>query len=271
MAASSSWRQPVVPVAPVAPPTGWLARARAAGLHLLASAAIVAALCAVVFGAWYPGPLPAMMGVGAILAIVVGVDLVVGPLLTFVVFDRRKRRLGWDLAAIAALQLAALGYGVHTLHQGRPAFVVLVKDRFEVVAPADLRRGDRQAAVDNPHARTDPLRPRWVGATVPARREDADRILFEALTSGTDLQHHPRLYVDYAAESATALSRALPVSRLRALNPGGGADIDALVARSGLPEDRLAYLPLRGPARDGAVLLDRRDARVVGMGLLQPW
>jgi hypothetical protein len=255
----------------VAARSGFRERLRAAALHLLACIAVVAMLSVLVFGAWYPSPMPQLLGVGAILWIVVGVDVVVGPLFTLIVFDRRKPRLKWDLATICALQLAALAYGVHTVYEGRPGFVVFAKDRFEIVAPADLKPEDRAAAASNPQARLDLLRPRWVAARQPESASEQSTIMMDALSTGRDIQHLPRLYVDYAAERAAALERALPISRLRTLNPGRGAQIDALVAASGRADDALRYLPLRGPAGDGAVLIDAKDAAVVTVAALVPW
>jgi hypothetical protein len=250
---------------------GFQERLRAAALHLLACIAVVALLSVVVFGAWYPSPMPQLLGVGAILWIVVGVDVVVGPLFTLIVFDRRKPRLKWDLTMIFALQLVALAYGVFTVYQGRPGFVVFAKDRFEVVSPSDLKPEDWSAAASNQQARLDPLRPRWVAARQPESASEQSTIMMEALSSGRDIQHLPRLYVDYAAERAVALERALPISRLRTLNPDRGAQIDALVAASGRSDEALRYLPLRGPAGDGAVLIDAKDAAVVSVAALVPW
>lgn len=253
------------------PASGLKERLRAAGLHLAACAAIAAIVCAVVFGVWYPGPLPGLLGVGAILMLVIGVDVVVGPLLTLLVYDRRKPRLKWDLATICVLQLVALVYGVHTVYQGRPAFVVFVKDRFEITSPSDLRPEDREAARGNAAAKIDPMRPRWVAARSPESPDERLQITLEAATAGRDLQHHPKLYVDYASERAGVLERALPISRLRTLNPDRGQQIDALVARSGRAEAELRYLPLRGAAKDGAVLIDAKDASVVTVSALVPW
>jgi hypothetical protein len=130
---------------------------------------------------------------------------------------------------------------------------------------------DRMAAAANPLARLDPLRPRWVAARQPESAGEQVKIMEEALAGGRDIQHHPRLYVDYAADRATALERALPISRLRSLNPGRDPKIDALVAASGRSEEALRYLPLRGPAGDGAVLIDAKDATVVSVAALVPW
>jgi hypothetical protein len=252
-------------------PTTLVERLRAAAVHLALSAALAGAVLALVFLAWYPQPLASLLGVDVILLLVLAVDVVLGPLFTLIVFDRRKKRLAWDLATIAALQLAALAYGVWTIHQGRPAFVVLVKDRFEVVAPSELRPEAREAGRDNPHARTDPLAPRWVAARLPDSPEERARITLEAATIGRDVQHHPHLYVDIGDEVADALRRALPIARLRALNPGRDAEVDAAVVATGRAEDTLRYLPLRAPAADGAVLLGHPDGRVLGVARLVPW
>jgi hypothetical protein len=263
-------RKPLPAAPSPLPARPWRDRVRAAAIHLALSATAAAAVLALVLLAWYPPPMPSLLGVDAILLIMLGVDVVLGPLFTLIVYDRRKRSLKWDLATIAALQSAALAYGVHTVHQGRPAFVVLVKDRFEVVSPADLRPDARAAARANPHARIDPLRPRWVAARMPDAPEDRSRILFEAVSHGRDVQHHPRLYVALDEASATALERALPIVRLRALNPQRTAEVDAAVAATGRDAAALRYLPLRGPASDGAVLMGP-GGDVLAVIALTPW
>jgi hypothetical protein len=246
-------------------------RLRAAGIHLSLSALLAAAVLAVVLLTWYPQPMPQLLGVGAILLIMLGVDVVLGPIFTLIVFDRRKKRLAWDLATIAVLQLAALAYGLYTLHQGRPAFVVLVKDRFEIVSPADIMPPDLAAAKDNPFAQSRITGPRWVSIRTPDSVSERQAILMEALESGRDMQHHPRLYADYDSQVREALTRSLPVSKLRSLNPSSGADIDAAVAATGLSESALRYFPMRGPATDGAVLVSQSDGRVLKVLPLKPW
>jgi hypothetical protein len=246
-------------------------RLTAAGIHLLLSAIVGACVAGVALLAWYPSPLPALLGVDAILLLVLAVDVILGPVFTLIVFDRGKRRLAWDLAAIATLQVAALGYGLHTLYQGRPAFVVLVRDRFEVVSPAELGPEARAAALGNPDAAIDPLRPRWVAARMPEAGPDRDLILLESVMHGRDVQHHPRLYIDLSTETAAALERALPIDRLRTLNPQRTEAVDAAIRATGRDASALRYLPLRGPAADGAVLVGHPDGRILGAVALDPW
>ena len=253
------------------PASSMAQRLRAAGIHLALSALLAAAVLALVLLTWYPQPLPRLLGVGSILLIMLGVDVVLGPIFTLIVFDRRKKRLAWDLATIAALQLAALAYGIYTLHQGRPAFVVLVKDRFEIVSPAEIMPPDLAVAKDNPFAQFRIIGPHWVSIRMPDSASERQAILMEAFKTGRDVQHHPRFYADYASQVSEALPRSLPVSMLRTLNPNNGNDIDAAVAATGLSESALRYFPMRGPAADGAVLVSQADGRVLKVLPLKPW
>lgn len=246
-------------------------RLKAGAMHLALSATVGLAVVVLVLFAWYPAPMANLHGVGTILAIMLAVDVVLGPLFTLILFDRRKKNLALDLAAVAAVQLLALAYGLHTVQQGRPTFVVLVKDRFEVVSPAEILPSARKAAQGNPLAVPDPTGPRWVAARLPDSAAERNAMLLEALEKGHDIQHHPRLYVAYESQARQALERALPLSKLRELNPAMQAQIDAAIGRSGLREADLAYLPLRGPVRDAAVLVSRIDTRVVQVMALRPW
>ncbi|MFD2273550.1 hypothetical protein ACFS07_27565 [Undibacterium arcticum] len=70
--------------------------------------------------------------------LVVGIDVVLGPLLTLVVFKVGKKSLKFDLAVIALLQLGAMVYGVSTLLEARPAYVAALGDQFQVVQASEL-------------------------------------------------------------------------------------------------------------------------------------
>ncbi len=246
-------------------------RMRAAGIHLLLCIAIAAAVLALVYLAWYPAPMPALLGVGSILLIMLGCDVVIGPLFTLIVFDRRKKSLRWDLGIIAAVQCAALVYGLVTVYQGRPAFVVFVKDRYELVSPSDLRAEDIAAAGDRDAARVDPLRPRWVTARMPDSAEERSAILMEAMSGGRDVQHFPRLYVEHTGLDHEALAKAQPLDRLRTLNPARLAELDAQVARTGRAAGELVFVPIHGPSADGAALIGRSDGKLLAVTSLVPW
>ena len=114
-----------------------LSRYRAASYHLIISAGIAAITLTVMLALWYPSPLFAAMGGMELIALIVGVDVAIGPLITLVIFDMRKKELLFDLAVIALLQVAALGYGVYTMSLARPVFMVATDLGIRVVPAVD--------------------------------------------------------------------------------------------------------------------------------------
>jgi hypothetical protein len=113
----------------------WKDRFLASGAHFVLSAAVAALAAALVFGVWYPYPYREISGGRELFFIIVAVDVVMGPLLTFAVFNRKKpmKELKRDLGIIVLLQVAALGYGLWTVFISRPVLLVHEYDRFRVV------------------------------------------------------------------------------------------------------------------------------------------
>lgn len=72
--------------------------------------------------------------------IVIGVDLVLGPLLTLIVCDITKPRkvLYQDLLIIALIQLSCLTAGVYIVFHERPIAVIYAYDKFYVLKHSDF-------------------------------------------------------------------------------------------------------------------------------------
>jgi hypothetical protein len=119
-------------------------RIRAAAIHLLVSVSIAASLFFAFWFVWYPYPLFHAVGGLDIFLILLAVDVTLGPLLTFVVFDTNKRTLKFDLSVIALFQLAALLYGVYTLYIGRPVYAAALGHRFDLVQATSTKKRSRK-------------------------------------------------------------------------------------------------------------------------------
>ena len=70
-----------------------LNRWKAAAIHLGLSVLIAATVVTVMLLVWYPPPYFDTMGGTGLLKILVGVDVTLGPLLTLIIFDPRKKSL----------------------------------------------------------------------------------------------------------------------------------------------------------------------------------
>ncbi len=80
---------------------------------------------------WYPGVFFDVDGGWEGLKIVFAVDVVLGPLLTFVVYEKFKKGLKFDLTLIVLMQFICLGWGLMQTWNERPLLVVLVKETFK--------------------------------------------------------------------------------------------------------------------------------------------
>jgi hypothetical protein len=244
-------------------------RLKAGGIHFALSAAVAALVFAVIAFVWYPDGLWSGAGGLELFVMVAAVNTVLGPILTLIVFVPGKKGLAFDLAFIATLQAAALVYGVHVLFEARPAYIVFVKDRFEVVRANEIE--DADLARGRPGFDSIPLAgPRLAAARLPTEPAEAYRILISGI-AGKDLQTYPQHYVPYDELRATALSKAKPITELRALNPDGGEVIDRLARQLAGGDAGLRFLPVRAGKRDLVALLDARDGRALKFVNLRPW
>ncbi len=174
-------------------------RLKTFGLHLLGSASTLTLVLGSLYLGWYRWPGWYLSSVLRVVAIVVLVDLVVGPVLTLIVSTPHKpsRVLGRDIAIIVTVQLAALVYGAVTLWSGRPLYYAFSVNRLEFVQASDLEKGEIALALSQnpalaPHWYSPP---RWVWAPLPDSQDEALRIVNDAtFGSGKDIIDMPRYF-----------------------------------------------------------------------------
>ncbi|MBL0140511.1 MAG: hypothetical protein IPP91_00140 [Betaproteobacteria bacterium] len=247
-------------------------RWKAFAIHLGISATIGTIVVATMLLVWYPGPFFTAMGGNELVMILLGVDVVLGPLITLVVFNPRKglRLLRMDLAFIGVIQTAALAYGGYVIAEVRPVYMVFTIDRFDLVAATDLKEAEL-ARVADPEFKGVPWgRPRTVAVNSPRDPKEQMRIIQSAL-AGADLQTFPQYYAKYETLAARALKVSKPVTVLRKRHPDESALIDRTLAELGRREEELRFLPLKARSRDYCVLLDAKTGAVAGFLEIVPW
>jgi len=245
-------------------------RVQAALIHLGLSALVAATIVAVMLLVWYPSPYFAAAGGATLLLLLIGVDVVLGPLLTFIVYDPAKKSLVYDLAIIAMLQIAALVYGINVMASARPAYVVYVRGVFDLV-PANNVVTEGMAQAPLPEFQSMPLTgPRLAAARVPVDPDMQLKIATEALGGGPDLTAYPRYYIPYATASREAAGRGKPLSVLAQASPENAAAVAKLAASSGKSVAEMVYLPLRTRAVQMSIVLDKSTGDVVGVLPLEP-
>jgi len=249
----------------------WKDRLRASGIHLGASLLVAALAALLVFGLWYPYPYREISGGRDLFVLLTAVDVVIGPLITLAVFDRRKPWgiLRRDLAVVAALQLVALGYGLWTVAVARPVHLVFEIDRFRVVhavdVPQDLLGREAEQVKAMP----------WTGPTLLAARpfrdaaESADATV--AALSGLQIGVRPEFWQRYEQAKPQVRQAAKPVRQLKARFADRAAEIDSVLKSAGRDPDAMAYLPVVGRKDFWTAFIDPVTADVVAFLPLDPF
>ena len=244
-------------------------RLRAFSLHFLASLVVVGTVLLAMRLVWYPTPFATLQGWANLLWVVVGVDMVLGPTLTFIVYSPAKKTLRFDLAVIALIQISALAYGVYTSALGRPIYLVFLADRFETVSPADYPQEEITAAKHSPFLNFPWSGPKPVTATMPADIKEKNAVLFSGVAGG-GLRIMPRYYQPYATVAKTAVAKGKKLSDIRQLKPQQAEILSKWIRAEKRNPDDVVFVPLKGRLGYGLVMLDAKTGNIVSMEGIDP-
>jgi hypothetical protein len=242
-------------------------RFKAAGIHLLLSILVVAAIMALMLFIWYPQGFFKLLGGKDLVYIIAGVDVCLGPLLTLVVFNTAKKSLKMDLAIIGLVQIIALAYGASVMFKSRPVFNVLEEDRFSATLASDFK-DDKQLKLAKVEKwqRLSWFGPELVAAVGPTDQKIKEEIMF----SGLSWNRFPKLYVEYDSQRQVALKNAKPISQLKKAKPENAAIINAFLARKNKTEDSYVYLPIVYAFTAMTAVLDAKTAEFIEVIEIDP-
>lgn len=241
----------------------WSDSFKAAAIHLSLSLLLAGALAVLLFKFWYPVPLAEATGVFAIFAIVFVVDLIIGPLLTLVVYKKNKKSLVFDLATIAIIQIAALSYGVYTLSQARPVWLTFYDNRFETVRLNDIEESYLDDAPEQ-YTRFSLTGPKWVAAKPTGTFQQVKDLKF-GNRLGAKIAHQPALYYPIAQAYPEIKAKAYDLSKLEAAN--SKIEIDKQIS---LNPKVAGWLPLWSQQEHMVVFINEKG-EPLNIVDLRPW
>jgi hypothetical protein len=240
----------------------WRDKLLAFGIHFIATALMAAIAAALIFLVWYPHPFELMVRGLELFELVVMCDLALGPLLSFVVFNRAKTRLALtvDYTVIAIVQIAGLVYGVYAVAESRPVYVAFCVDRYEVVAARDLKPSEL-AQADPRYRGVSLTGPRYVAVRTPEKEHEQS--LMDEL-GGNPPFARPKWYVEIPTLLPDILNRAKPLEELEKLHGETKPLIAEQVARIGLPREQLRWLPVSTRRGFWTAIIDMKNGLPVG-------
>ncbi len=220
-------------------------------------------ILAIVLGAmkliWYPDFYFEINGGWEIIKVLIGVDVVLGPLLTLVVFKSGKPSLKFDLSVIAAIQVAALYYGCSIIYAERPAYLVFAVNTFEVVSASEL--AEESIIPDNILAlkRWGPLA---VFAEMPKDEIIKSKILTEVLDGGPDLSRRPEYFRPLLDNLETIINQSLDTSSLIKSHKISQQSLSDFINEHG-DLGRYSFHPAWGKSKDIIIAIQKSNGKIV--------
>ena len=206
------------------------------------------------------------MGGGGLLMLVTSVDVVLGPLITLIIFDVKKKSLRFDLACVAIIQMLALAYGVSTLFQARPVYTVFNKDRFDVIIAADIDDIERAKVTDAAFKSVPLTGPQIVAMETPNDKRELERMLI----SGIESRAFSQYYVPYESKAKEAAAVAKPFSEWQKAHSATAEKLKSFLAIKAIDEAKVGFLPLYTRKEDMTVVLDRDTGKILAIAPIAP-
>lgn len=214
------------------------------GVHLLISLVLLACLLSLILFVWFPYDLIFAGGIEG-LKMIMGVDLVLGPLLTLMVYVPGKKYLKLDLALIGLLQVGCLMAGLWIVYNERPIVQSLSDDGIYVTA-ASVFIDPSSVAKPLPGASPKFVMldlPETIGESLRAKRDSI-------LRKGGPIQMRKDLYIPMQDVSSQQFQARLDLIKSR------------------LSPDQLQWFEKEG--KDGCTWMPIHSLHVTGYGCVHP-
>lgn len=247
------------------------ARVNAFGLHLLFSAGVAVFSAAVVFWVWYPGVLAFVCGVQDIFLLLLAVDVILGPVITLIIFNQKKKELKRDLMFVVFVQLIAILYGLHAVYIARPVYIAFTLAQFDVVSANEIS-SEHRAEAKYPEYQSLPLwGPKIIAAPLPEDIKKREELVIGAIMgSSADVQQMPLYYLPYESQKNQVLKSMQPLDRLKLYNKDDHEKVDELIKKYIALNAEVGYLPVKGKVNDVVAVVSSATGEVIEMVELTP-
>jgi hypothetical protein len=244
-------------------------RLKAFGLHLSASAAVLTLALGALYLGWYHWPGWYLANVPPVVAVMVGVDVVLGPTLTLIIANpgKERRELKRDVAIIVAVQLAAFTYGGITLWNARPLYYAFSENCLSLVQASDIDREDADKArrADLALAPRWMSIPRWIWAPLPDNSAEANKIVSAAIAGGADVIDLPHYYRPWGEGARELKGQLKRVDDIKFFSLAEKHTLKDRMRAAGLDPDRPVGLPFTGRARPLLAVFDPTNLKLLAL------
>ena len=224
-------------------------------MHFTGSLCVFAMLVGILLRVWYPAPYFSAAGGWQGLQLVAAVDLVLGPLLTLVIYNpaKSRRELGIDISSVVLLQVIALVFGIKAVYEQRPVAVVFLDTSFYTVPALAISSQGVPLAELRRFGNSFPV---YVYAERPESGPDFERFLQAVEKQQIPPHEQVPLYRPLGENFSSIIRSSLDVDEIMANNVNMRGQFEALQAESGLALTEMHAIALTSRYRNIVLMFD---------------
>lgn len=218
---------------------------------------------------WFPHSFSKLGGFNDTAFIIIFADLILGPLLVFIVYKEGKKFLRFDINVLLGIQLFAFAFGAYSLYLKHPAYAVFTVDRFTLANVSQLYPQQPWLTQFKLSFFSSPL---FVVAKSPSNLKERNTLMFDVLLKGKpDINERPELFEPFEQHIDTIFSKSIPLDLLFNSESNREKFAQFYKIHGGKPGD-YAYFPLKGNNKKDMIwVFDRNTATPIGIIDSDPW
>lgn len=236
--------------------------------HLVISLFVISMITFVTLTWWIPKPYMSAEGGWLVLIIFTIIVIVVGPLLTLILYKPGKKGLLLDMILIGVFQIAVIVFGAYTIYSYRPVFLAFAVDRVVLVSKSDIDTSQLRTDVSAPSFNQKPV---LVYARLPESSAGKSQLLQEVMAGNPDLEFRAEYYEPIDTNLADIASHGIDLKRFSEKKSTVSKAINDFVAQHNTTVEKCIFLPLIGKKKEILLVLNRNDAAVIGTVDMNPW
>lgn len=240
---------------------------KAFSTHLLLSTLLITAFFLFAILYWFPNSSFELSGIKNILIIILAVDLILGPALTFLVFNPIKKSLKFDLSAIVFLQLLMFCYGIYTVYAAHPVYITFTVDRFTLVSARDASPSN---ALFDEYKVSKLSRPTFAYVESPNDPNKQQELMFNSIAGGLDLEAYSEYYTPYRKNIHNIIKRGWSANDIF-INPAEKKILNQFLKHKELKLNDVTFLPVQGKEKFMTFAVDIKTAIPVHAFDIDPW
>jgi len=244
-------------------------RVKIALRNLVISQIIILLFLVFAYFKWFPHSFSSLGGFSQTALMLIFVDLILGPLLVYIVFKEGKKYLRFDINVLLSIQIVAFVFGAYSLFLKHPAYAVFTGDRFTLT---------NVSAIYPPQPLSEQLKryffsaPKWVIAKIPEDSVKRNALLFDVLLKGApDIDTRPEYFEPFDNHLDEIVTKALDSDQLF-LASSAQYQLKKFINQHGGKVDDYVFFPLKGNNQKDVIwAFNRSSALPIGIIDSDPW